>query len=188
MKKILVLAAAVLCLATPVLAKDIAPGTVELSGASAINYYDGEFDIEGEGDVENSTLSVSLGGNYFFMQNLGLGLLLSWTEQEIEDTSQSDIFIGPQVVYNYSINEPLSVFATAAVGYQKMEFDFDDDGDDPDPDGYGWRAGAGLKYFVSDAFAVNASVNYAASYMEYEGSDWDNTGFLFGAGFSVYLK
>ena len=187
MKRILVLVAAVLCLASSAWAKDIAPGTVEIDGATAIRYTDGEIDFEGEGDVDNSALMVSLGTNYYFMQNLGLGLLLSWTDQEIADLSVSEIFVGPQIVYNYSINEPLSVFAAAAVGYQKTEVEVDDD-DKVDPDGYGWKAGLGLKYFVSDAFAVNASVNYAASYMEYEGTDWDNTGFLFGAGFSVYLK
>lgn len=187
MKKVLILAAAVLCLATPVLAKDIAPGTIEIDGASAIRYTDGEIDFEGEGNVDNSALMLTLGTNYYFMQNLGLGLLVGYTDQEIADLSISEIFVGPQIVYNYSINEPLSVFAAAAVGYQKTEVEVDGD-DTVDPDGYGWKAGLGLKYFVTDAFAVNASVNYAASYMEYEGSDWDNTGFLFGAGFSVYLK
>jgi long-subunit fatty acid transport protein len=166
-------------------AMDIDPGKFELAGTTAFNFSDTETEVDGvAGDIDTTTWSFELDGNYYFMKNVGLGLILQYQDSEVEQgpnkIETSTLFIGPQIIYNIPLNEKVSLFVKGAVGYADAEFQNDD------ADGWGWQVGGGLKYFLTNSASINAGVTYQSLYME-DGGDVDTDGFNVGVGLSIYF-
>ncbi len=185
MKKTVFVLLALLVVPGTLWAMDINQGTFELSGTTAFNFSDTETEVDGvAGDIDTTTWSFELDGNYYFMKNVGLGLILQYQDSEVEQgpskIETSTFFIGPQIIYNIPLNEKVSLFVKGAVGYADAEFQNDD------ADGWGWQVGGGLKYFFTNAASINAGVAYQSLYME-NGGDVDTDGFNVGAGLSIYF-
>jgi opacity protein-like surface antigen len=165
-------------------AMDIDPGKFELAGTTAFNFSDTTTEVDGSPDVDVTTWSFELDGNYYFMKNVGLGLIFQYQDSEVDagagDIETSTLFIGPQIIYNVPLNEKVSLFVKGAVGYADAEFQSED------ADGWGWQVGGGLKYFLTNSASINGAVTYQSLSME-DGGDVDTDGFNVGAGLSIYF-
>lgn len=167
-------------------AMDINQGTFELAGTTAFNFSDTTTEVDGASDIDTTTWSLELDGNYYFMKNVGLGLILQYQDSEVDaglptgDIETSTFFIGPQIIYNMPLSEKVSLFVKGAVGYADAEFESDD------ADGWGWQVGGGLKYFITNSASINAAVTYQSLSME-DGGDVDTDGFNVGVGLSIYF-
>jgi opacity protein-like surface antigen len=141
--------------------------------------------VSGAADIDTTTWSIELDGHYYLMKNLGLGLILQYQDSEVEqgaaEIETSTLFIGPQIIYNFSLGEKVSLFVKGAVGYADAEFQSDD------ADGWGWQVGGGLKYFLTNSASINAGVTYQSLSMEDGGGDVDTDGFNVGVGLSIYF-
>jgi len=170
-------------------AMDIDPGKFELAGTTAFNFSDTTTEVDGAPDIDTTTWSFELDGNYYFMKNVGLGLIFQYQDSEVEqganEIETSTFFIGPQIIYNIPLNEKVSLFVKGAVGYADAEFDSGLGSDDAD--GWGWQVGGGLKYFLTNSASINAGVTYQSLSMEDGGGDVDTDGFNVGAGLSIYF-
>ncbi|HSL91357.1 MAG TPA: outer membrane beta-barrel protein, partial [Candidatus Limnocylindrales bacterium] len=106
------------------------------------------------------------------------------TEIEVagESVDSSTLLIGPQLIYNFPLNENVSLFVNGAVGYATTEIA------DADADGYGFRVGGGLKYFLTNSASINAAVFYQSLSLEDDfDNDLDTSGVNVGIGLSVYF-
>jgi opacity protein-like surface antigen len=168
-------------------AMDIDQGKFELSGTTAFNFSDTTTELDGGTDVDVTTYSIELDGNYYFMKNLGLGLIFQYEKSEIDaggpnDLDSSTVFIGPQVIYNFPLSEKVSLFVKGAVGYAELEVEGEE------ADGWGFQAGGGLKYFITNSASINGSVMYQNLSLEADaGGDADTDGFNIGVGLSIYF-
>jgi opacity protein-like surface antigen len=166
-------------------AMGIDQGKFELSGTTAFNFSDTTTEIDGSPDVDVTTYSFELDGNYYFMKNVGLGLILLYEDSEVDagagDIETSTFFIGPQITYNIPLNEKVSLFVNGAVGYADAEVGSED------ADGWGWQVGGGLKYFLTNSASINAALRYQSLSMEDGAGDVDTDGFNVGVGLSIYF-
>jgi len=167
-------------------AMDIDQGKFELAGTTAFNFSDTTTEVDGAPDIDTTTWSFELDGNYYFMKNVGLGLILLYEDSEVDagagDIETSTFFIGPQITYNIPLNEKVSLFVNGAVGYADAEFDSND------ADGWGFQVGGGLKYFLTNSASINGRVQYQSLSMEADaGGDADTDGFNLGVGLSIYF-
>ena len=186
MKKTAFVLLALLVVPGTLWAMDINQGKFELAGKTAFNFSDTTTEVDGSPDVDVTTWSFELDGNYYFAKNLGLGLILQYQKSEIDagagDTDVSTVFIGPQVIYHFPLNEKVSLFVNGAVGYAEVEVE------SADADGWGFEVGGGLKYFLTNSASVNARVQYRNLSMEADGGgDADTDGFNIGVGLSIYF-
>jgi opacity protein-like surface antigen len=186
MKKTVFVLLALLVVPGTLWAMDINQGKFELSGTTAFNISDTTTEVDGSPDVDVTTYSLELDGNYYFAKNLGVGLIFQYEKSEIDtgtgDTDTSTFFIGPQVTYNMPLSEKVSLFVNGAVGYADAEFDSND------ADGWGFQIGGGLKYFLTNSASINARAQYQSLSMEADaGGDADTDGFNLGVGLSIYF-
>jgi outer membrane protein len=185
MKKTVIVLLALLVLPATLWAMDIDPGKFELAGTTAFNFSDTTTEVDGAPDIDTTTWSFELDGNYYFMKNIGLGLILQYQDSEIDagagDIETSTFFIGPQIIYNIPLNYKVSLFVKGSVGYADVEVESED------ADGWGWQVGGGLKYFLTNSASINAGVSYQSLYMEDGAGDVDTDSFNVGVGLSIYF-
>jgi hypothetical protein len=186
MKKTVIVLLALL-LPASLWAMDIDQGKFELSGKTAFNFSDTTTEVDGAaGDIDQTTWSIEVDGNYYLARNLGLGLIFQYESTEIEvgsiDADASTVFIGPQIIYHFPLSDKVSLFVNGAVGYAALEVE------NEDADGWGFKVGGGLKYFLTHSISMNGSVNYQWLTMEADaGGDADTDGISVGAGLSLYF-
>jgi len=187
MKKTVIVLLALL-LPASLWAMDINQGKFELSGKTAFDFSDTTTEVDGGPDIDQTTWSIEVDGNYYLVKNLGLGLIFSYQDSEIDaggpggTLDSSTVFIGPQLIYHFPIGEKVSLFVNGAVGYAALEVE------DQDADGWGFKVGGGLKYFLTNAISLNGSVNYQWLTMEADaGGDADTDGVSVGVGLSLYF-
>jgi hypothetical protein len=167
--------------------KDLGPGTISVAGTSGLKFSQTTTKIEGMDDLKADVFSFELNSEYYFMNNIGIGLIFMYDsmKQDIpmsdERLETSSMMIGPQVVYNVSVNEQVSVPVFFAVGSASI-----DDGED-DYSGWAWVAGGGLRYFVSDHVSFDGYLFYDSMSIE-DGIEMDMTDFGAQVGISVYLS
>jgi predicted porin len=185
MKKIVIVLLA-LCVPASLWAMDIDQGKFELSGTTAFNFSDTTTEVDGSPDIDTTTYSFEIDANYYFMKNLGLGLILEYENSEVDtgvgDTDSSMLLIGPQVTYNFPLNEKVSLFVNGAVGYASLEVD-----DVIDADGWGFQFKGGLKYFLTNSASINGSLAYRFLSMEDDSLDIEDSGIAVGVGLSIYF-
>jgi hypothetical protein len=192
MKKVVLIAAGVLTLASTGYAKTIEAGRLELSGTSSAMYASQSIDMEGFPDVDVSATSLALEGNYYPFRNFGIGALLSYMKADLEVSSEdlkvSMGLIGPQLKYNLSLSERVSCFAVGSVGYIKSEVEVLQLINE-DADGWYWNLGGGIKFFALENVSLDAVLRYQDASLEGKMVDnIDISGYLFGAGLSVFFN
>jgi opacity protein-like surface antigen len=181
MKKILCLIAIMLLMAPAAHATVIDAGTVEVAGAATIGYTSTDWELEGGATTDQTMWSVILSSNYYFMDNFGAGLILEYSNQEVDTAENKMTEIGPALVYNFSMNEMVSLPVFGALTYVSNDNSMTDKFS-----GWGWMVGAGVKYFVSDNISLNGTVDYGQKYLE-DGVQLDIKGFDVKGGISVYF-
>jgi opacity protein-like surface antigen len=186
MKHVLCAMMILMLVSSVVYAKEIGPGTISVSGATGLDFSKTTTKIEGMDDLKTDAFSVELNGEYYIMNNVGVGLILMY-ESLKEDVAMSDdryetssMMVGPQVVYNVSVNEQVSVPVFAAFGSVSV-----DNGTD-DYSGWAWAIGGGVRYFVTDRFSFDGYIFYDSMSLE-DGIKMDVTDFAGRVGISIYL-
>jgi hypothetical protein len=186
MRRVFYLMIGLILVSTVVYARDLSPGTISVAGATGLNLSQNTIKIEGMDDLKTDYLSVEVNSEYYVIKNVGIGLILMY-DSEKEDVPGSEDrcetssrMIGPQVVYNLSINENVSIPAFFAFGSASIN-----DGDD-EYSGWAWAVGGGLRYFVADHVSFDGYVVYDSMSLE-DGIKMDLTEFAGRVGISIYL-
>jgi len=171
MKKILALTAGMLLVASLAFARDIDTGTIELAGSS-----NGFFTSTwGNGDTVTA-LKLDVKGIYYLMPNFGIGGLFGGTLSG-GDGDGSRFTIGPEVIYNYSIDEDVNAYVEVNLWYLS-----DDDGI-TSSEGLFLGLGGGIKYFFTDSASLNCGLSYSNDF-----GDFDRSSFGVNVGLSIFLK
>jgi len=185
MKRALCIMVALILISSVVYAKEIGQGIISISGATGLGFNKSTTSVEGMDDLEATTIDIEVNGEYYFMPNLGIGLIFMYESVEedlpMDGTYEcSSMMVGPQVVYNVSVNEQMSIPVFAAFGSVSM----DDDGEDIS--GWAWAIGGGLRYFVMDNISFDGYLVYDSMSLEND-VEFDITDFGARVGVSIYL-
>jgi opacity protein-like surface antigen len=167
-------------------AREIRPGTFQLSGGTQVSYSSTTTEQPGVSDFDSSSFDLNGAGYFYVIPNLGIGAFVSLTngtdEFEGEEDEFSQTFLGPQITYNFPVAPQLSLFAEAALGWASAS------NNDNDASGLGFGLGGGLRFFPVDAVSLDASVNWTTLSLE---DDFDNeadtSNLSLGVGISVYF-
>lgn len=178
----------VLCIGlTPVAvpAKDLAAGTMELSGWTALGYNSQTVDFGG-GEQDYSSFSIDIGGSYYVVKNLAVGAFVNYLDEsnsgDLGDSDSSTFVVGPQLTYNLGVAPQASVFFTGGLGYAT------NDEDGFATDGWAFTLGGGLRYFPVDRVSFDALLSYISASLEDDlGDTVDTSGFGIGVGLTVYF-
>lgn len=181
-------------------ASEIAPGTVELVGGSAIGFDKTTSTGSDSAKVETTSFALDLRGLYYVTPNLGIGPLLGYQHVTAESASgrtvSTLVVVGPAIGLDLPIDDRLSFFALAAGGRAMGAVELSGPGGfDATIDMSGWSAsaGAGLKVFLGRSVSFDLGVGY--HWVRVEGEDdlvhqthsSTDKGFGVNAGISVYL-
>ena len=168
-RKSLTLLLGLLLAATTAHAKDIEIGTVEIAGRTSAAF---AIDLD-----EDNTLSLGTDGYYYLMPDVGVGAFLDFTKT-FGDADAYSFGIGPQAIYNYSLDEVTSLYGRAGLGYLQADSDAGDSAS-----GWTFVMAGGAKYFVTENVSVNGELNYT-----HDGGDFDSNLITALFGISVYLR
>jgi opacity protein-like surface antigen len=190
MKRALCIMIGLILISSVVYSKDLGPGTISLSGTTGLDFTKTTTSVEGMDDLDMDVLSFEVNGEYYIMNNLGIGLIFmyqsvkqdyfSFEDGSIETAEMSTMMVGPQVVYNVSVNEQMSVPIFAAFGMVSMDEDSDD------ISGWAWAVGGGLRYFVSEHVSFDGYLYYDSMTLEND-IKMDVTDLTGRVGISIYL-
>jgi hypothetical protein len=166
-------------------ARDISAGTFQLGGDANVAFSTGSVDFGAE-EVDVDTFQLGASGLFYVIPNLGLGAFIDHTNTTTEfmgeESDSSSTVVGPQLSYNLSLAEQLSVFGTAGLGYATSE------DDDQDADGFAWTIGGGLRFFPVRSVSLDGLVSYSNLNLE---DDFDNemdvSDLRIGVGLSFYF-
>lgn len=166
-------------------ATDLVPGTIAISGSARLTYSSQKASAPGASDLTSDTTEFALGGLYYVWKNVGLGLSATYqratTQQASFEVRSSSWLIGPQVGADLALGENVGLFAVATAGWARASAQSVTMG------GWGWGAGGGLRYFLSRAASIDASISYLALDLSGDGAKLDTSGFTVGAGLTVYF-
>lgn len=168
-------------------------GTWMLSGKTELSFNSAKTKLEVQGnnfgETKTTTVSLSPAASYFVIDNLAVGLGLSYTSQKIEDQKSNTFAILPQATYFFPVNGEVKPFIEAGIGYATNKTTIM--GEDANFNGLAYGFGAGVAYFINPNVAFNLGVNYSAANLKYkENSDLKNNtnNIGVGLGISVFLK
>ena len=195
MKKLLLMAAVAVFGLTSINAQT-EQGNWMISGSTSISFastnatseYDGE---ELEGDLKTSLLSVTPNVGYFVIDNLAIGLDLSFTSTKFDDgdsdVTTSSFAAVPGGTYYFEAGDNLKPFLGVGAGIISTS---SGDEDYLKSSGLAIRAKGGIAYFINDAIAIEFSVQYMnTSQKNKEDEDYKvkNNSIGVGLGFSLFL-
>jgi hypothetical protein len=177
--------AALLFVPALALARDLEPGTVELSGDSSFIFTSQKLRAQGFQDVDANTTSLSLGGFVFVARNLGVGAFVSYDEQSASSgattTKSRSSLLGPALSFHLPIAPQVSLAVQGAIGVASLE------SDGSTADGWGWGDSAGIRYFAIPSVSFDGGVSILSVSVKSSGLPIDQTGFGLSVGVSVYL-
>ena len=118
-----------------------------------------KYDGDKRGDTTISTFKVTPNLNYFIVDNLALGLGLSYSNRKIkgQDGSKDSFTVVPNVHYYFPLDTNLKPFIGAGVGY-KIRYDGKEDVDKWNGLTVGGKLG--IAYFVNNGAALTGYVGY----------------------------
>jgi len=158
-----------------------AKGDVFVSGAVT-------FGSSKTGDLKANAFEIAPKVGYFVTENIAVGASIGFSSEKIDagDTfTNSGLGLGAFGRYYFTPASKFSLFAELGVDYTSFDQEFDEDG----PFGgsfeskeLGFGLGAGLNYFVSSNFSIEAGVavlGYSSNDNGGDGADKTNT-FSFG--------
>jgi opacity protein-like surface antigen len=123
-------------------------------------------------DPENQTYFYFMPNvGYFFIDQLYTGLELEYLHISAGDYSSSTIGFGPEVRY-YFIVDKINPFLGLRYTYSKSTSGSSDAENTNDK----FTMSAGVDYFVTDFFALEAVLNYSLLNYDFTSSDGNNTG------------
>lgn len=171
--------------------KDLPQGTIEIEGLTSGSFMSMNVQVEDEDLLDISLWQIVAAGDVYVFDNIGVGGMISYVaaspEVEGSDMTVSSLMIGPEVKFNLSLAEQASLFAFGTIGYAMQSIEVDSESQDIS--GFFWRAGGGVKFFVSPSASLNLSLSYQMLSETEDESDaeMDLSGFALNAGLAVYL-
>jgi outer membrane protein len=131
-----------------------------------------------EGDIENSRFEISPKAGYFITENIALGGRLSYLQNESDNgngnsAENKSYGLGAFGRYYFTPDKKFSLFGQAGLDYFRSEIS----SSDFETNGFNLGLGAGLNYFVSKRFSLEASLaffDYITSSSSAEGTDTRN--------------
>lgn len=188
MKRMLISVLAALALAPfAAQARNLSPGTFELSGSTQLGFSTTSTEVDGDpNDFDQDIWTVHGSGLVYIAPNLGVGLVLGHQNVEttygLDKTESSTTTFGPAIGFNVSLAPQLSLKLNGNLVFARGSQD------DLDMDGFGWGVGAGLSFFPVSYLSIDAGLGYQALYLEDDvNRDWDISGLNVGVGLSVYF-
>jgi hypothetical protein len=167
-------------------ARDLGPGTWEVTGGTRLGLSNVTLEPPGSPDVETRTVTFDTSVGYYVANNFGLGLLLDWQKEEIEigtaSTETTTSMIGPIATYDIPVSANVSVVASG--GIVRMAVDVDGN----DADGFGVLLGGGLRLFATRNVAFDATLSFLLASVEDDlNNEIDISGFDLGLGIAVFF-
>ncbi len=168
-------------------------GTWMVSGKSEISFNSVNTKVKYDGtelgEDKTSTFTFSPSASYFVINNLAVGLGLSYVHTKNEDV-KSDTFVAmPQATYFFDTPGNVKPYFEAGIGYASNTMS---DGDDEvKADGLAYGAGLGVAYFINPSVAFNLGLNYSGANLQYSEDSKVKTDIStlgVGAGVSVFFK
>jgi opacity protein-like surface antigen len=189
-------------------ALDVSAGAVEVTGGSNLGLAFSS--MSASGGATGSADTTQYGGNvtalYDVIPNLGAGLAVGFSHEKTKSTVMTatgwSYLIGPAVGFVYPLQEKLSLSLRGDAGWRRSHSSLSGGGGlaggGGGSSGFGFDLGAGVRYFLSRAFSVNAELAYTYQRATDNGPPdgappgiaritLTNSGLRLGAGLSVYF-
>ncbi|MCQ4034479.1 porin family protein [Kaistella montana] len=168
-------------------------GNWMVSGKSEIAFNSTNAKVKFQGnevsDVKTSTFAFTPAASYFVINNLAVGLGLSYNHSKTGDSKSDTFTVIPQTTYFFPVAGEVKPYVEAGIGYATNKTT--EGGEDFKLNGLAYGFGAGVAYFVTPNVAFNLGLNYTAANLKYsENNDLEsNTNNLgAGVGISVFFK
>lgn len=131
----------------------VAKGDMMISGAIGFN-------SESTGDLKENSFTIAPRFAFFVSDNIAVGAKIGFTSTKKDDGSADDIktnalSLGAFGRYYMTPASKFSVFAELGADYTSYKWEQGDA--DSDSSGFGLGIAPGVSYFLSDAFAIEAS-------------------------------
>lgn len=135
----------------------------------------------------NDIFTIAPKMGYFFIDNVYTGMSLQYTYQSGDNNSSSTYGIGPAVRYYFNISQ-VKPFLGLEYTYQFSSFENDTDEDTQKS----FTISGGIDYFITNYFALEASLNYSMSDYKSENSDFstdfETKTFVLGIGAMYFIN
>jgi hypothetical protein len=202
MKKRLALAViiGILVMSPSAFAKNLAQGTIELSGKSDLSFLTNKWKVE-DLEIKTNTFNIKLNPQYYVIDNLALGLGLGYNQVKVEEDGDtntvSTIDVGPIIGYNISLADKFSIKPWTGIYYSSYTVKDEPkvgESDETKLSGYSWEIGLDGKMFIMEGFSVDAGLSYKMGKMKIDDTEAgdedtvDVSAFNVGIGLSVYFK
>lgn len=148
------------------------------------------------GKMKTSTFSLMPSVNYFVMDNLAVGLGLSYTSStqkgnSYKDTTSSTILL-PNAIYFFPLEGNIKPFAQIGAGYASVVYEYSGGGDSDEEKfaGFVYNLGGGVAYFVQENITFNFGLSYTGGNLEndnYSNNEIKQSNFAANIGISVFF-
>jgi hypothetical protein len=187
MKKILVALAMFPMVAA---ANDLSAGTLELTGDSNLSFNSGSVKVKDGSTTDTTDYGLGATGLYYVTPNVGIGASLQYSNSKEKvggvESGLSTLLVGPAVGVDFPVAPQVSFFGRGAVGYASSTLT-ETGSPDFDLTGYGFTVEAGVKYFVTKAFSLDAGLGYDWLQLKKSPAEITTSGFGVNVGLSVYF-
>ena len=161
----------------------IKTGSMEVSGNTSLSFSDTKLDPDKGSAIKSKTTVFNVDGLYYLMDNLGVGALIQYVNNDVQGPGDnSSTLIGPVVKFHIPIENNLNAFLRGSIDYISMDVGTDSG------TGWGGLVGAGLAYFPNDWASVNCGVDYTYGKVDFSPPKITATDLSVAVGFSVYFK
>ena len=138
------------------------------------------FSNESTGDVKDNAFEVAPKVGYFLSENIALGAKVGYTTSKTDngtsDANNDAFAVGAFGRYYFTPASKFSLFGELAADYMSYDNEYGDNAGKGD--GFGANLGAGLNYFVSSNFSIEAGVGvlgYNTTKPDVDGAESTNT-------------
>ena len=185
MNRLVIAAAVALLLPSLALARDVAPGTVSVSGGAGASYSSTTSSASGFQDLETTTTDAQASARWFLTPTFAVGgtFQLQRTKQTSggQSESSSTLFVGPALRVHVPFDPSAAVVFDAGVAIARAS------ASNASADGWAWHLGAGVAWFPTDAVSLDAGLTFQSVRYDVDGLSTKNEGLGLGAGFTVYF-
>ena len=137
------------------------------------------FSSTSQGDAKTSGFEFSPSVGYFLTDNIALEFGLGFgSDKAVNDDKTTTVGVDLGARYFFTPASQFSFTVGAGFEYQTATTSFDAGGDDLKVNAFGFAVSPGVNYFVSDAFALRASIgalSYTSTKQDVSGADASNS-------------
>lgn len=165
-------------------ARNIEQGTFEVSGMSNLGLSTNDYDYASGSDYETDNFTLDVGGTFYVIKNLGIGLRFGY--ESTSGGTNTMLGIGPLVAYDISLNQQWSLYFQGEFGLMRIKSE-QEGLQDVTIDGFYLKFGGGATVFVTESVAVNLGLSYLSAELEGDLNNTDVDGLNSGVQISVFF-